>query len=114
MRDDVKSSRWKAWLARAVRVLRPMRRGAWAACDTLRSIAGLSLGSFRYFQDPPAWNATLNRLERRLGRMKLRSYPPVVGFALSNYCNQRCRFCSLDLKDVKRRVLLPAESFERM
>jgi len=107
-------SRLKAWLDRAAPVLRPARRAAWAACDTLRSIAGLSLGSFRYLQDPPKWNEALNRLERRFGRARLWSYPPVVGFALSNYCNQRCRFCSLDLKNVQRRVLLPAGSFARM
>ena len=53
----------------------------------------------RYFQDPPKWNEALNRLERRFGRTRLRSYPPVVGFALSNYCNQRCRFCSSGLEE---------------
>jgi len=108
------NSRFKAWLDRAGLVPRPVRRAAWAVCDTLRSVAGLSLFAFRYFQDPPKFNEDLNRLERRLGRARLLSYPPVVGFALSNYCNQRCRFCSLDLKHVQRRVLLPTESFERM
>ncbi len=107
-------SRFRVWLDRAGLVPRPLRRAGWAVCDILRSAAGLSLFAFRYFRDPPKFNEDLNRLERRLGRTRLRSYPPVVGFALSNYCNQRCRFCSLDLKHVERRILLPAESFERM
>jgi len=64
--------------------------------------------------DLPKFNEHLNRLECRLGRTRLRSYPPIVGFALSNYCNQRCRFCALDMKHVERRVLLPAGSFERI
>ncbi len=82
-------------------------RHAHSAKDVLVALASLG-------HNPVRFNECLNRLERRYGRTWLRSYPPVVGFALSNYCNQRCRFCSLDLKQIARREVLPAELFEQM
>jgi MoaA/NifB/PqqE/SkfB family radical SAM enzyme len=82
-------------------------RHAQSAKDVLLAVASLG-------HNLPRLNESINRLECRYGRHRLWGYPPVVGFALSNYCNQRCRFCSLDLKHVTRRVVLPAEIFEHM
>jgi MoaA/NifB/PqqE/SkfB family radical SAM enzyme len=93
------------------RLLRAMARSAYRYGQSARDllVAAASVG-----HNPPKFNECLNRLECRWSRSRLWSYPPVVGFAMSNYCNQRCRFCSLDLKQVTRRVVLPADLFEQM
>src|SRR3990172_5956173 len=94
-----------------VRMLRGLARSAYGHAQSAKDLLQ-ALSS--YGRNPPKFNENLNRLECRQGRNRLWSYPPVVGFALSNYCNQRCRFCSLDLKHVANRVVLSAELFERM
>lgn len=94
-----------------VRLARSLARSAYRHAHSARD---LLLALAAYGPNPPKFNECLNRVECRLGRSRLRSYPPVVGFAVSNYCNQRCRFCSLDSKQVPRRVVLPADLFERM
>jgi len=93
------------------RLLRALARVAYRHAQSGRD---LLLAAAAFGHNPPKFNQCLNRLECRYGRSRLWSYPPVVGFALSNYCNQRCRFCSLDLKQVTRRVVLPVDLFEKM
>lgn len=67
-----------------------------------------------YFVNPPKFNRILNRLEYKMGRSRLFSYPIELGINISNVCNQQCLFCAYNPRHIKDNNWLKPELFEKM
>ncbi len=67
-----------------------------------------------YFANPVLFNDRLNKIETKVGRTTLLSYPTYFGCNLSQRCNQSCNFCILDNERIKTTEFIDESIFKKM
>jgi len=80
----------------------------------VRETTKLMLLPYYYQAQPTKYNMILNEHEIKQGKIKLRSYPLILGINLSNLCNQKCLFCIHQNERMKTKNWLTPDTFERM
>jgi MoaA/NifB/PqqE/SkfB family radical SAM enzyme len=80
----------------------------------LRSIGDFFMLPVWYVKSPARFNKVLNRVEFKLKRTRLFTYPTDLGINISNVCNQQCLFCAYNPRHIKNNNWLEPGLFKKM